>query len=53
MGILIAIPIVVAGSADVLAVPDQWRFGGWLGLIIIAAIGALLYRLAVKPRPAG
>ncbi|MGA8203768.1 MAG: oligopeptide transporter, OPT family [Woeseiaceae bacterium] len=53
MGIFIAIPIVVAGTADVLAVPDEWRFGGWLGLIIIAAIGVLLYRLAVTPRPAG
>ena len=49
MGIFIAIPIVVAGSADVLALPENFQFGGWLGLIILAAVAMLLYRLAVKP----
>jgi len=48
MGIFIAIPIVVVGSADVLALPEQYHFGGWLGLIVLAGIAVMLYRLAVR-----
>lgn len=52
MGIFIAIPIVVAGRADVLALPAGMQFGGWLGLLMLAAIAWLLYRTA-KPVAAG
>lgn len=49
MGIFIAIPIVITGSASVLALPESMHFGGWLGLIFLAFIAAMLYRYAVKP----
>ncbi len=48
MGIFIAIPIVVAGSADVLALPEAWHFGGWLGLLMLAGVAVLLYKLAIR-----
>jgi putative OPT family oligopeptide transporter len=48
MGILIAIPIVAAGRADVLALPASLQLGELPGLIILAAIGYLLYRAAVN-----
>ena len=48
MGIFIAIPIVVAGTADVLALPDAWHFGGWLGLLMLAGVVVLLYKLAIR-----
>ena len=48
MGIFIAIPIVVVGSADVLALPEAWHFGGWLGLLMLAGLAILLYRLAIR-----
>jgi len=51
MGIFIAIPIVVAGQADVLALPSGAQLGRWFGLILLAAIASLLYRTAVKVRP--
>ncbi|HEY4368400.1 MAG TPA: oligopeptide transporter, OPT family [Steroidobacteraceae bacterium] len=47
MGILIAIPIVMAGSADVMALPASLQFGNGLGLTIFVVIGYLLYRIAV------
>jgi len=47
MGIFIAIPIVMAGSADVLALPASMQFGNLLGLAIFAVIAYLLYRIAV------
>lgn len=49
MGIVIAVPIVMVGRADVLALPDSMHFGGWLGLMILASIAILMYRLATKP----
>ena len=52
MGIFIAIPIVVAGEADVLALPPSLQLGRWLGLVMLAVIAVLLYRTAVKPREA-
>ncbi|MGB0134932.1 OPT family oligopeptide transporter [Dokdonella sp.] len=51
MGIFIAIPIVVTGRADVLALPESMHFGGWLGLSLLAYIAWLLYRYATKPEP--
>ncbi len=51
MGIFIAIPIVVSGSADVLRLGDAWHFGGWLGLMMLTGVAVLLYRLAVRFDP--
>jgi putative OPT family oligopeptide transporter len=48
VGILIAIPIVLAGDADVLALPAELQFGRFVGLIVLALIAFLLYRVAVK-----
>jgi putative OPT family oligopeptide transporter len=48
MGILIAIPIVSSGRADVLALPAGVQFGELLGLAIFAVIGWILYRVAVR-----
>ncbi|MBS0394154.1 MAG: oligopeptide transporter, OPT family [Proteobacteria bacterium] len=51
VGVLIAIPIVVSGDVDVLALPAGLRLGQWIGLAGLAAIGAWLYRSAAR-RPA-
>jgi uncharacterized oligopeptide transporter (OPT) family protein len=48
MGIIIAIPIVMSGRADVLALPEALYFGGWLGLLIVGALAVSLYRTAVR-----
>jgi putative OPT family oligopeptide transporter len=48
MGIFMAIPIVALGSAEVLALPGQWHFGGWLGLLMLAGVAVWLYRLAIR-----
>jgi hypothetical protein len=48
MGIFMAVPIVVVGSAEVLALPERLHFDGWLGLIALAMVAVLLYRLAIK-----
>ena len=46
MGILMAIPIVAYGRADVMALPAAWQFGQWLGVIVLAVLAILLYRTA-------
>jgi putative OPT family oligopeptide transporter len=51
MGIFIAIPIVAVGSAEVLALPEALRFGGWLGLLMLAAVAVMLHRIAMKQEP--
>jgi putative OPT family oligopeptide transporter len=48
MGIAIAIPIVVSGRADVLALPPALHFGQLVGLAVLAVVGWLLYRTSVK-----
>jgi putative OPT family oligopeptide transporter len=48
MGIFIAIPIVSSGRADVLALPAALRFGQWLGLLVLAVLALLLYRIATS-----
>lgn len=48
LGIVIAIPIVYSGKADVLALPAFLQFGELVGLAIFAVIGWILYRVAVK-----
>jgi len=44
MGILIAVPIVVTSSAEVLSLPDSLQFGRLLGLGIVGALALWLYR---------
>jgi putative OPT family oligopeptide transporter len=49
MGIVIAIPIVMSGEADILALPEALQpgaWGEWLGLALLAVIAWLLYRAA-------
>jgi len=48
MGIFIAIPIVMSGRADVLALPESLRFGGWLGLLIVGALAVMLFRVGTR-----
>ena len=47
-GIIIAIPIVASGRADVLALPASLQFGGLLGLAIVAVLAFGLYRSASR-----
>jgi hypothetical protein len=56
-GVLLAIPIVASGRADVLALPDSWRLGEHLsgqllGLGLYAALAWLLLRVASGPATA-
>ena len=44
MGILIAIPIVVTSSSDVLALPAPLQAGRALGLAVVGALAVWLYR---------
>jgi hypothetical protein len=52
LGIGIAVPIVVTGRPDVLALPETWRLGEplsmWLGLVVLTLIGWLMYRVGAK-----
>ncbi|HSN73004.1 MAG TPA: oligopeptide transporter, OPT family [Steroidobacteraceae bacterium] len=48
IGILMAIPIVVTGDRDVLALPAGLHFGGWLGLLVVGALGLQLFRTVVR-----
>ncbi|NKF23684.1 OPT family oligopeptide transporter [Solimonas marina] len=47
-GIIIAIPIVVSGHADVLALPETFQFGQIVGLVVLAVVAWLLYLSAAK-----
>lgn len=51
IGVLIAIPIVATGRDDVFALPSALRFGGWLGLAVLAALAWWLYRVATDRGP--
>jgi len=53
MGIAIAIPIVVSGHADVLALPEALNLNQWFGLLVLALVGWLLYRTGKKGEQAG
>jgi putative OPT family oligopeptide transporter len=52
MGILIAIPIVATANAGVLALPlPAWLHSSqWLGLLLVAGVGWLLYRTAMTSK---
>jgi putative OPT family oligopeptide transporter len=53
MGIFIAIPIVVSGRGDVLALPEKLHFGQFAGLVVLALVGWLLYRTGAKSKALG
>jgi putative OPT family oligopeptide transporter len=48
VGVLIAIPIVVTGDADALAVATSMRPGQWAGIVALAAFGWWLHRVATR-----
>ncbi|HHW4673470.1 MAG TPA: OPT/YSL family transporter, partial [Xylella fastidiosa subsp. pauca] len=48
MGILIAVPIVISGHPDVLALPEAFQCNQWFGLTILAFVGWLLYRVSKR-----
>ncbi len=48
MGIFIAIPIVMSGRADVIALPDALQFGGWFGLLVVGGLAWMLFRVGVR-----
>jgi hypothetical protein len=50
MGVLIAVPIVLSGKADVLALPAALQLGGLPALALYALVGWLLYRAATHER---
>jgi putative OPT family oligopeptide transporter len=47
-GVLLAIPIVATGRADVLALPAALQFGSGPGLAVYVALAALLYWIASR-----
>jgi putative OPT family oligopeptide transporter len=47
-GVVLAIPIVASGHADVLALPPSLQFGGAAGLVMYLALAGLLYRIASR-----
>ena len=48
MGIAIAVPIVVSGRPDVLALPAGWHVGQGGGLLVLGVVAFLLYRVAAR-----
>jgi putative OPT family oligopeptide transporter len=48
IGIFIAVPIVMSGRADVLALPAALQFGKWLGLAVVGALALGLYRVGTQ-----
>ncbi|HEY9399909.1 MAG TPA: oligopeptide transporter, OPT family [Luteimonas sp.] len=53
MGIAIAVPIVMSGRADVLALPASLHFSQWVGLVVLAVVAWLLYRSGAKNNALG
>ncbi len=52
LGILLAVPVVIAGRTNVLAVPGG-PFGAWPGMLLLAAIACWLCRTATVRPAAG
>jgi putative OPT family oligopeptide transporter len=48
LGIFLAIPIVLSGETDLLALPAAWRPGTVVGLAVIAGVMWLLFRIGRK-----
>ncbi len=53
MGIAIAVPIVMSGRADVLALPTSLHFGQGIGLVVLAVVAWLLYRSGARANALG
>ncbi|HSR50056.1 MAG TPA: oligopeptide transporter, OPT family [Acidobacteriota bacterium] len=53
VGILLAIPIVLVGSSDALAVFGDYSFMAWPGLIVLVLIILRLYRVALPSASRG
>ena len=53
MGILIAIPIVASGRADVIALPEGLQQGEIVGLVVLAIVAWLLYRTGARSKALG
>jgi hypothetical protein len=53
LGVLIAIPIVATGRDDVFALPKALQFGGWLGLLMLAALAAAMFKIGTSGGGAG
>jgi putative OPT family oligopeptide transporter len=53
-GVILAIPIVASGRADVLALPASLQLGGLsgnlVGLALLSALAVALYRVAIRSR---
>ncbi len=47
LGIIMAIPIVLSGERDVVAIADA-PFGGLPGLLVVAALGVFLYKASTR-----
>jgi putative OPT family oligopeptide transporter len=50
VGVLIAIPIVTSGDAEVLAVAENLRQGQWAGLVALLLVGWWMLRVATRSR---
>jgi putative OPT family oligopeptide transporter len=48
LGIAIAVPIVMSGRPDVLALPAGWHVGQGGGLLVLGVVAFLLYRVAAR-----
>jgi putative OPT family oligopeptide transporter len=48
LGVLLAIPIVLSGDAEVLAVDESLRPGKWAGVVALAAVAWWMYRAATR-----
>jgi putative OPT family oligopeptide transporter len=55
VGVAVAIIIVVSHSAEPLALPEAFQFGGWLGFLLLMGLMFLLYRTgtSVNTAPPG
>ena len=51
VGVAVAIVIVVSGSAEPLALPETFQFGGWLGFLLLIGLMWLLYRTGTSVGP--
>ncbi|MFO1377299.1 MAG: oligopeptide transporter, OPT family [Steroidobacteraceae bacterium] len=48
IGVLIAVPIVVSGDPDVLALGSGIASGGWVATVALAVMAAWMYRSAIR-----
>ena len=48
MGIVVAFFVWKFKDPDVMALPAQFHFGEWAGVVLFAILGVLLYRTAIE-----